>query len=101
MRRPTEDDKNDMRRLRSKGMTVDAIGERLGFSKSAVHRAVADMEVDGRIVANRERAAVPPKWLPRAIRLLKTGATRYEVAAKIGVPTSTLYRTINKFNMRS
>lgn len=97
-RRPSEDDKEDMRRLRAKGATVTAIGERLGFSKSAVHRAVADMEVDGRIVANRERAATPPKWLPKARRMLRKGKSRYEIASALNIPISTLYRTVEKFS---
>lgn len=65
-----------MRRLRVKHLTVEVIGARLGFSKSAVHRAVADMAVDGRIIANRERANTPPPWLGKAKRLIRAGLSR-------------------------
>lgn len=96
-KRPTADDRDDMRRLRAKGLTIEAIGARLEFSKSSVHRAVADLEVDGRIVANRARAEIPPTWLPRARRLLKRGLTRLATARKLKVSKSALYRAIDKF----
>lgn len=96
-RHPDADQRDEMRRLRAKNLTVAAIGARLGFSKSAVHRAVADMAVDGRVVANRERASIPPLWLGQAKRLIRAGLSRNQVARKLKIPTTVLYRAMEKF----
>jgi IS30 family transposase len=93
-RRATEDDKDDMRRLRAKGLSLTAIGARLGWSKSEVHRAVKDMEVDSRITANRARST-SARWIKRAQKMRRAGLNRREIAAALGVTTSSVYRLID------
>lgn len=97
MTRPTKDDIGDMRRRRAKGATLEAIAALTGFSKSVVHRATRDIEVDGRIAANRARANIPPPWLAQARRLIRSGLSRRAAAAKLNVPCSTFHRLMDRF----
>ena len=97
-RHPTADERDQMRELRHKGLSIPVIAARTKFSKSAVHRAVQGIGVDARITANRDRAAIPPPWLGKARRMLAGGMTRYAAAAALDIPTSTLYRALAKFS---
>lgn len=85
-----------MRELRSQGLAIEAIAEELGFSKSTVHRAVADMPVDRRLNPD-PRAPKRPKWFDRAEKLKAAGLSRYAVAAALKIPKSIVYRAFDKF----
>jgi DNA-binding IclR family transcriptional regulator len=87
-----------MRALRRRGHPIEAIAAAAGVSKSAVHRAVADLGVDARAAANRARAEAPPPWLREARRLHRRGLSRLAIARALGVPKSTLYRALDKFS---
>ena len=96
-RRPDDDDRDDMRRLRAAGASLGEVAAETGFGVSTVHRIVADVPVDARARANRARAAKPPPWLKRARALLARGQARHAVALTLGVPMTTLYRAIERF----
>lgn len=89
--------KKKARALRRKKQTIEAIAETLGVSKSAVHRAVADMTIDRRAAVNKERAALPAPWVDEARRLFRVGQSAPKIARRLGVCHNTIYRAFDKF----
>lgn len=87
------------RALRAKGASTPKIAENLGIGKSAAHALTADMGVDSRAAANKARAAKPPPWLQRARKMLAAGVSRNEIAQKLGVAKSSVYRMLAKFGV--
>jgi transposase-like protein len=85
------------RALRRKKMPIEAIATTIGKSKSAVHRAVADMAPDLRAATNRARAAIEPHWLNEARRLLRAGRSRPQIAVALDVAQTSVYRMLHKF----
>jgi len=85
------------RKLRRRKMSIEAIAAEIGVSKSAVHRAVADMKPDLRADANKARGDIEPEWLNKARRLLKAGHSRPRIAVILDVAQTSVYRMLHKF----
>ncbi len=82
-----------VRALRRRGLPLIEIARMTGLSKSAAGRMTVDMVADSRAKANRKRAAeVKPPWLVDARRLKTAGLTRLEIARRLDVPKSSVYR---------
>lgn len=86
----------EMREFRSRGLAIEAIADELGFSKSAVHRAVEDMPVDRRLSPD-PRLPKRPKWFDRAEKLKAAGLSRFAIADALKIPKSIVYRAFDKF----
>ena len=90
--------KKQVRALRRRGLSLETIAAQTGVSRSAAGRITADMKADARAKANRTRFADSgePLWLYEARRMLRAdGLTRNQIAARLGVPKSTLYRWLS------
>ena len=85
------------RQLRRKKMPIEAIAAAIGKSKSAVHRAIADMRPDMRAATNRARGNIEPPWLDEARQLLKAGKSRPQIAVTLDVAQTSVYRMLHKF----
>lgn len=88
--------REQIRRLRATGLSGPRTAAALGVSLGAAYTYSPDVTVDARPATNRARAPAPP-WLPEARRLLASGVSRNEAAAKLGVAKSNFYRIVARF----
>lgn len=88
----------EARRIRAAGMALTAIAGQLGVSKSAIGRAVADIDTDMRPEMARRQAAArkTPEFKTRAVLALHAaGFSGTEITDLLNISSSVVYRTIS------
>jgi hypothetical protein len=83
------------RALRYRGMPLGEIAEKLGLSKTSVHRLCNDIPVDKRRYSPPRMT--PPEWLEAAKSMSAEGKTRNVIAKELGIPVANFYRAFNRF----
>lgn len=79
---------------RAAGELPADIARDLGINPASVYRWTTGP--DARAAANRKRAAEAPDpdWLPEARKMLADGASRNEIAVRMGLTKNTVYRLL-------
>lgn len=79
--------------MRRAGASIQQIADATAVAKSAVHRHVASVKRDNRLLP-----APAPEWLGEAQAMLRAGMTANQIAKALGLHSSRVYRVLEKFS---